>query len=119
MNASSADTAELPATGRSVVSTAPGAVGPPAVGPLAPGARIEPRFAPTIRPEAVVVAPGPPAPIPAQRVEPDPPARSACRAELRAQRLQARRLRRRYAMVGLSVLAGTLGATVVVLDMLH
>lgn len=41
------------------------------------------------------------------------------RIEVRAERRQARRLQRRYALLGVSVMLGALGATVVVLDVVH
>jgi len=110
MTASSAETAELPVTGPTVVATAPG-VGPVIEQPVAEPC-IEPRFGPPVRADA-----GDPAPVTAAPA--GPTAKPACRAELRARRLQARRVRRRYACLGLSLLAGTLGATVIVLDTLH
>ncbi len=133
MTASSADTAELPVTGPTVVTTTSRALpaGGPVIEPPVGEPRIEPRFVPAAGPEA----PAPPVDPPVRAVGPEvtsgpgapsvgraptaPSARPACRAELRAQRLQARRVRRRYAFLGLSLLAGTLGATVLVLDTLH
>lgn len=41
------------------------------------------------------------------------------RLALRAERQQARRVRRRWALLGLSVMAASLGATVAVLDAVH
>jgi|GEM_PF-6925085 len=135
MTASSADTAELPVTGRTVVATVPRML--PAAGPVVDGPcselHIEPSFLPVDSAESAVASDLDVAPIepvsPALSessalsespgVEVGPTARPACRAELRAQRLQARRVRRRYAALGLSVLGATLGATVIALDMLH
>ena len=44
---------------------------------------------------------------------------SPARAELRAERLQARRHRRQLAGIGLGIIACTLGATVAVLDVVR
>ncbi|MGP8058259.1 MAG: hypothetical protein ACLP9C_01305 [Acidimicrobiales bacterium] len=148
MTASSADTAEIPVAGRTAFVTAPREAPPagPVIDEATAGPRIEPQFLPPLgglRPVGTgpsAFAPGldvtsvePPSSVAddpktdpvtqAAPVHPSalaaPATKQACRAELQAQRIQARRLRRRYAVFGLSVVAGTLGATVVVLDTLH
>lgn len=48
-----------------------------------------------------------------------PPVPPSGRAALRAERWQARRQRRLYALLGLSVLAASLAATVMVLDVIR
>jgi hypothetical protein len=53
--------------------------------------------------------------VPPIAASPSPPGRAA----LRAERLAARRERRLYACLGLGAVAGTLAATVVVLDVFH
>jgi hypothetical protein len=53
--------------------------------------------------------------VPPIAAHPSPPGRAALRAERQAQR----RERRLYACLGLGAIAATLGATVVVLDVLH
>jgi hypothetical protein len=94
MTASSVDTAELP------LYNPPRAV---AVSPL--------RTPPVPSPE-----PARPNPL---RLVPGEATTVNVRAELRAERQQLRRQQRRWALFGLSVMAGTLGATVAVLDVIH
>ncbi len=91
---SSVDTAELPR------------VRPVAVGPLPAPAVTTP-----LRP----AAPAPPVAA-VQSVEPEV---VMGRFELRAERRAARRLRRRYAALGIVVLAGSLAVTVAVLDVIR
>ena len=92
MTVSSVDTAEL----TRAFDVAPPAADHPVIAPPA-GA-------------AVLAPPAPPTEAP-----PTP----ACRAELRTERRAARRQRRLLASAGLVVLAGALGGTVAVLDVLH
>jgi hypothetical protein len=101
MTASSADTAELPRVRRSppIVRSDARLLAPPPPPLLAPTPEWTP-VAPVAAPPAV-----------------DRPAPG--RATRRAERLAARRLRRRWALLGLAVMAGTLAATIVVLDVLH
>ena len=122
MTISSADTAELPQvrpTGGSAPVIEPRAaehLGGPVLArtpllepPLAaPPLAVRRASAPGIVESAVINAPCAGPARPAQG-----------RAEIRAERQHARRQRRLYAALGLSVLAGTLGATVIVLDVLH
>jgi hypothetical protein len=101
MTASSADTAELPRVRRSppiVRSDAPLLAPPPLT---APPLEAPPAPATFAEPDAAVAAPTP------------------GRAALRAERQAARRVRRRWALLGISAMAGTLAATIVVLDVLH
>jgi hypothetical protein len=82
---------------------------------------------PRIRPATVVAPPAPittplplaaPAPASAPEVVAAPAAvRGRC--ELRAERRAARRLRRRYAALGIAVLSGSLALTVAVLDVIR
>jgi hypothetical protein len=112
MTASSADTAELPRVRRRapiVRSDAP-LLAPPRPPQLAP----EPGDLVVPEDRAIGAVPD------ARSVEASPvEAPAAGRAALRAERLAARRVRRRWAVLGLSLMAGTLGATIVVLDVLH
>ncbi|HLN16063.1 MAG TPA: hypothetical protein VK277_04825 [Acidimicrobiales bacterium] len=81
-----------------------------------------------LRPDAVALPVlRPPAPVPSGLAPPPPvdevravvPAPAPSRVEVVAERRQARRHRRLLAASGLAVLAGTLGAAVAVLDVLH
>lgn len=102
MTISIADTAELPQVREPVVS--PGPIGLFAPPTLAPPARPAPPEMPP-----VAVPPAEPVAVPAGE------APVADRVALRAERLRARRERRRWALFGLCVMAATLGATVAVL----
>ena len=107
MTASSVDTAELPRVRRwDSATAAPAPVidrAAPVVGsgPLV----IDPPVPVLELPRAVAVAPAP-VPVPG-------------RVELRAERRQARRQRRYFALLGLSVLVAALAVTVVVLDVIR
>jgi hypothetical protein len=72
-----------------------------------------------LAPPLVLVAP--PTPALSERALVAPPAvHPACgRAALRAERQLARRERRRWALLGLSIPAATLAATVAILSMAH
>jgi hypothetical protein len=129
MSAPLVDTAEIP---RYRSTDAP-PVRRSAPAPVAP-AVAAPRVAPAVDPAAWV--PRNPAPALAAPFVAAPPVAAAVvlvpavppiaacpsppgRAALRAERLAARRERRLYACLGLGALAGMLGATIFVLDVLH
>ncbi len=82
----------------------------PAPALAAPFVAAPPVAAPPVA-AAVVLVPA----VPPIAACPSPPGRAA----LRAERLAARRERRLYACLGLGALAGMLGATIFVLDVLH
>jgi len=116
MTSLSADTAELPRVRRSagpVAVAGPPAAGAPAPTPVAVPAAVAPPAPGTVRARGDrpgwVHAPFQPAVVDA----------GPGRAERRRQRLQARRLRRRYAALGVVVLGGMLAATVIVLNVIH
>lgn len=125
MSAPLADTAELPrnrpADGSPVARrplTATASVAPPrpaSRAPVAPPARparpLAPAPAPALRPPPPAIA----VEVPPIAATPSPPGRVA----LRAERLAARRERRLYICLGLGAIGAMLGATVVVLDVLH
>jgi hypothetical protein len=122
MSAPMADTAEIPryrpteasrvlrSTPAPVASVAPAMPAPRIAAPADPAAWVPLNPAPTLVAPAVV-APA----VPPIAACPSPPGRAA----LRAERLAARRERRLYACLGLGALAGMLGATILVLDVLH
>jgi hypothetical protein len=122
-----ADTAEIPRY-RQTEALPVGRSGPAPVASVAP-AVVAPRVAPAADPAAWVPrnpAPALVAPAVAEPVvlAPAVPPIAACpsppgRAALRAERLAARRERRLYACLGLGAMAGMLGATIFVLDVLH
>jgi hypothetical protein len=127
MSAPMADTAEIPryrpteasrvlrSTPAPVVSVAPAMPAPRIAAPADPAAWVPLNPAPTLVAPAVV-APAVVAPaVPPIAACPSPPGRAALRAERQA----ARRERRLYACLGLGALAGMLGATILVLDVLH
>ena len=132
MSAPTADTAEIPryrptdaspvrrSASAPVASVAP-AMPAPRIAPAAdPAAWVPLNPAPALATPAVlapaVVAPAVLAPtVPPIAACPSPPGRAA----LRAERLAARRERRLYACLGVGALAGMLGATIFVLDVLH
>ncbi len=105
MTASSADTAELPPvpTTRDAASV----LSPPRPKTATLSVVTAPRAAEVAVPRAVITV--------ALPSTPPQPGRAAIRAERRL----VRRQRRLYAALGISVLAGTLGATVFVLDVFH
>jgi hypothetical protein len=106
MTASSADTAEHPlvAPARLVVSSPPArpAVDRPALVIVSPPARAEISSTPS------VISPPPAEPVgPRQR------------CQVVAERRLVRRHQHRLALAGLGVLAGALGATIAIVDVLH
>jgi hypothetical protein len=123
MSAPMADTAEIP---RQRPADAPPTVHGAAVQGLhsvgAPVPSVAPATAHRVAPGAPPVAWVPRHPAPALTLAVPPIAASPSplgRAALRAERLAARRERRLYACLGLGAVAGTLAATVVVLDVFH
>jgi len=112
MTMSSAPTAELP-----IVE--PLADGPAPEVTLAVPTLAVPLTPEVLTPEVLTGEPGTTAPRANVADSADAVEAVPCRADLRAERRLARRYRRLYAGLGLAVLLGTLGATVVVLDVLH
>ena len=119
MSAPMADTAEIPlhrsadapssvhAATAQALRSAPA----PSLAPAMPAPRVAPPVAwvPRHPAPALTLA------VPPIAAHPSPPGRAALRAERQAQR----RERRLYACIGLGAICATLGATVVVLDVLH
>ncbi|HXQ18011.1 MAG TPA: hypothetical protein VN781_00115 [Acidimicrobiales bacterium] len=124
MSASLADTAELPRYRPAHGSPAARRPLTPAasIAPPRPAGRVAAPVAPPARPARppAPAAPRRPAAAPALEIPPiaatpSPPGRAALRAERQA----ARRERRLYICLGLGTIGAMLGATVVVLDVLH
>jgi hypothetical protein len=120
MTMSSAPTAELPIVEPPIVE--PLVDGPLVDGPALPASEValgSATLVAALTPEVVAGEPAATASRPRAADSPDAVEVVPCRADLRAERRQARRRRRIHAAAGLAVLVCTLGATVAVLDVLH